>query len=97
MHGFSLTCDSDLNAFGRIIPCGIADAGVTSLSAEVGRDVSVQEVLPLVEAALPNYDLPGHHHQRVRPAPRVKPSGTGPVETVSGAIADLSRELSRSN
>jgi lipoyl(octanoyl) transferase len=95
MHGFSLTCDSDLGAFGRIIPCGIADAGVTSLSAEVGRDVTVHEVVPLIEAALPDYDLPGHHHQRTRPAPRVKPASPG--ETVSGAIADLSRELSRSN
>jgi len=70
MHGFSLTCDSDLLAFGRIIPCGIADAGVTSLSAETGRDVGVQELLPLIEAALPEYDLPGHHHRRTRPAPR---------------------------
>lgn len=93
MHGFSLTCDSDLGAFGRIIPCGIADAGVTSLSAEVGRAVRVQEVLPLIEAALPNYDLPGHHHKRVRPTSRAKPEGSG--ETVSGAITDLSRELSR--
>ena len=83
MHGFSLTCDSDLSAFGRIVPCGIADAGVTSLSAEAGRPVSVQEVLPLIEAALPNYDLPGHHHKRVRPTPRVQPT------------ADPSKELTR--
>jgi lipoyl(octanoyl) transferase len=49
MHGFALTCDSDLTWFDRIGPCGIHDAGVTSLSAELGRPVSVAEVLPLLE------------------------------------------------
>ncbi|GLY18683.1 lipoyl(octanoyl) transferase LipB [Kineosporia rhizophila] len=98
MHGFSLTCDSDLGAFGQIIPCGIADAGVTTLSAEAGRTVSVQEILPLVEAALPEYDLPGHHHKRRRPAPKqVATAQPRPIETVSGAIQDLARELSRTN
>jgi lipoyl(octanoyl) transferase len=52
MHGFALNCDCDLSAYDRIVPCGIRDAGVTSLSAELGRDVTVAEVLPLVEAAL---------------------------------------------
>ncbi|WP_110240116.1 lipoyl(octanoyl) transferase LipB [Nocardioides gilvus] len=49
MHGFSLNCDVDLSWYGRFVPCGIADAGVTSLSAELGRDVTVAEVAPLVE------------------------------------------------
>jgi lipoyl(octanoyl) transferase len=53
MHGFALNCDCDLAAYDRIVPCGIRDAGVTSLSAELGRDVTVAEVLPLVEVALP--------------------------------------------
>jgi lipoyl(octanoyl) transferase len=48
MHGFALNCDCDLTAFDRIIPCGIADASVTSLSRELGREVSVREVLPFV-------------------------------------------------
>jgi lipoyl(octanoyl) transferase len=53
MHGFALNCDPDLTAYDRIVPCGIADAGVTSLSRELGRDVTVDEVLPLLEARLP--------------------------------------------
>ncbi|WP_257570782.1 lipoyl(octanoyl) transferase LipB [Streptomyces sp. NP160] len=50
MHGFALNCDNDLGAYEAIVPCGIADASVTTLSAELGRQVTVAEVLPLVEA-----------------------------------------------
>jgi lipoyl(octanoyl) transferase len=53
MHGFALNCDPDLSAYDRIVPCGITDATVTSLSRELGRDVPVDEVLPLLEARLP--------------------------------------------
>ncbi|WP_225754950.1 lipoyl(octanoyl) transferase LipB [Actinotalea sp. Marseille-Q4924] len=52
MHGLALNCDPDLGAFGRIVPCGIDDADVTSLSAELGRDVTVLEVLPLLREEL---------------------------------------------
>jgi lipoyl(octanoyl) transferase len=52
MHGFALNCDCDLTWYARIVPCGIADAGVTSLSAELGRPVGVSEVSPVVERHL---------------------------------------------
>ncbi|MFL6021810.1 MAG: lipoyl(octanoyl) transferase LipB [Marmoricola sp.] len=52
MHGFAINCDVDLGWYDRFVPCGIADAGVTSLSAELGRDVTVSEVLPVVQRHL---------------------------------------------
>jgi lipoyl(octanoyl) transferase len=52
MHGFSLNCDPDLTAFERIVPCGIPDAGVTSLSRELGRPVTTADVIDLVEERL---------------------------------------------
>ncbi|HEX8498397.1 MAG TPA: lipoyl(octanoyl) transferase LipB [Actinomycetales bacterium] len=52
MHGFSLNCDCDLSWAQTIVPCGIADAGVTSLSLELGRRVTVPEVLPMVREHL---------------------------------------------
>lgn len=52
MHGFSLNIDPDNTSFDRIVPCGIRDAGVTSLSRELGRNVPVSEVLPVVEDQL---------------------------------------------
>jgi lipoyl(octanoyl) transferase len=52
MHGFALNCDPDMTAFANMIPCGIVDAGATSLTTELGRDVSVAEVIDAVEAAM---------------------------------------------
>ena len=68
MHGFALNCEPDLTGFDRIVPCGIDDADVTSLSAELGRQVTIAEALPLVQRHLVDADLPGY------PPP---PAGTG--------------------
>nr|WP_246497872.1 lipoyl(octanoyl) transferase LipB [Natronoglycomyces albus] len=53
MHGFALNCNPDMTFYDRIAPCAITDASVTSLSQELGRDVTVDEVLPVVEKHLP--------------------------------------------
>jgi lipoyl(octanoyl) transferase len=68
-HGFALNCDCDLSAYDRFVPCGIRDAGVTSLSAEAGRQVTVADVLPVVERHLPTLLL------------ATASDGAGPAET----------------
>jgi lipoyl(octanoyl) transferase len=64
MHGFALNCANDPSWYNRIIPCGISDAGVSSLSAETGRRIVVDEVMPYAEKRLADaldaepFDLP---------------------------------------
>lgn len=52
MHGFALNCDCDLSWFDRIVPCGISDASVTSLSTELGYSIGIADARPVVESAL---------------------------------------------
>jgi lipoyl(octanoyl) transferase len=50
MHGFALNCNNSFDAYDKIVACGLLDAGVTSISRVLGRDVSPAEVVPLVRA-----------------------------------------------
>ncbi|HET9672047.1 MAG TPA: hypothetical protein VFQ40_04285, partial [Actinomycetota bacterium] len=52
LHGFALNCDPDLSYFGGIVACGLPRHGATSLSKLAGRDVTVDEVRPLLEPRL---------------------------------------------
>jgi lipoyl(octanoyl) transferase len=52
MHGFAVNCSNELGPFQQIVPCGISDAGVTTISAECGRTVAPAEIVSLIEAEL---------------------------------------------
>ncbi|MBF6175547.1 lipoyl(octanoyl) transferase LipB [Nocardia blacklockiae] len=72
LHGVALNCNSALDGFETIVPCGIADAGVTTLSRELDREVTVGEVLgPVAEAIVAALDgtLPVAEHAVARVTP----------------------------
>ena len=52
MHGFALNVNPDLSAFDAIVPCGISDAAVTSIARELGHEITIAEVMPVVEKHL---------------------------------------------
>jgi lipoyl(octanoyl) transferase len=83
MHGFALNCDVDLSWYERFMPCGIADAGVTSLSEELGRDVTVREALPLVEEHLGRLLAWAPYDPTPDYAPRPEPGRRTPSRAVS--------------
>lgn len=52
MHGIALNCDVDLGWYERFVPCGISDAGVTTLSIETGRQIGNAEAMPVLHAQI---------------------------------------------
>lgn len=52
MHGFALNVNPDLSAFRQIVPCGINDAAVTSMAAELGQAIEITQVSPILEKYL---------------------------------------------
>ncbi len=82
MHGFSLNCDVDLGWYDRFVPCGIADAGVTTLSAELGRRVTVHDVLPSVEQHLRHYLAWSPYDATPDYEPRPEPGRTPRIELI---------------
>ena len=48
-HGFALNVNPDLSAYLKIIPCGIPDAKVTSISAELGEQLNIEQVMPVLQ------------------------------------------------
>lgn len=92
MHGFSFNVNPDNTWFDRIVPCGIRDAGVTSLAYELGREITVAEVVPVVERQL--RDVLGHAE------PRPRESGVVPgvvPEAVPGAVPGTASRSERAN
>jgi lipoyl(octanoyl) transferase len=87
MHGFALNCNVDLGWYDRFVPCGIADAGVTSLSHELGqkggRPFTVADVLPSVERHLTEYLAWGPYTPTPDYEPRPEPGRTPRIELVT--------------
>jgi lipoyl(octanoyl) transferase len=79
MHGFAINVDPDLAWFDRIIPCGISDAGVTSMAAELGYAPSLEEVADVVEPQLRDLLTFGLYER----SPDVRREQTPPVPTIS--------------
>ena len=82
MHGFALNCDVDLSWYDAFVPCGIADAGVTSLSNELGREVTVGEVVPVLERHLSDLLGWAPYHPTADYAPRPEPGRRPVADTV---------------
>lgn len=86
MHGFALNCDVDLGWYDRFVPCGISDAGVTTLSAELGRDVTVHEVAPVLRPHLDRMLAWAPYERTPDYAPKPEP-GTRTRVTVVNPLA----------
>ncbi len=89
MHGFALNCDVSLSWYDRFVPCGIADAGVTSISRELGRDVSTYDVLDAVRRHLTTYLAWRPYEATADYDPRPEPGRHPRIELVTPARVQL--------
>jgi lipoyl(octanoyl) transferase len=83
MHGFALNCDVDLGWYDRFVPCGISDAGVTTLAAELDRDVTVADVVPSMERHLRTYLAWAPYARTPDYEPRPEPAHAPRIELVT--------------
>jgi lipoyl(octanoyl) transferase len=91
MHGLALNADCDLSWYDRIVPCGIRDAGVTTLSAETGRTVTVADVTPVMERHLAGVLGFTSWRYVFDPGPLAgSPAETAPAETTGAPAAAAS-------
>lgn len=78
LHGFALNCTTDLSWFHAIVPCGLGHTGVTSLSELAGRDVTVDEMAPIVARRFEEvFDLRFEREERAWPRTIAAPATTG--------------------
>ncbi|GMA34041.1 hypothetical protein GCM10025876_02450 [Demequina litorisediminis] len=94
MHGFAFNCNPSLERFDRIVPCGISDADVTSLSREVGREVTVTEVVPTARGFLEDALAPVRWEAQA-PTPATHPVVPDPHKEPRVTIAPEGRRMLR--
>ncbi|MFT4263697.1 MAG: lipoyl(octanoyl) transferase LipB [Nocardioides sp.] len=87
MHGVAINCDVDLGWYDRFVACGISDAGVTTLSAELGRDVTVAEVMPVLVEELATYLAWEPYDATPDYDPRPEPSHAPRITVLAPAVA----------
>jgi lipoyl(octanoyl) transferase len=85
MHGVAMNCDVEMSWYDRFVPCGISDAGVTSLSLETWRDVTVAETGPLLEAQLRHYLTWAPYDATPDYEPRPEPARAPRIELLTPA------------
>jgi lipoyl(octanoyl) transferase len=87
MHGIALNCDVDLDWYDRFVPCGITDAGVTTLALETGRDITVADALPAMRRDLATYLAWEHYEPTPSYAPKPEPAHGPRIELLRPSVS----------